>query len=590
MTDQPRATKQPFAADIRRYWSHYHDYQRAVLAAGAVTGMAAAAELLMLAALASITIAVEGTGAPVPKMPGIPSGIPISALLGAAATLVLIRFALGLCGVYLASALGARYELEKRAAFIDSYLQASWPAQAAQRGQEAQDIVTTAIMFGRTGLKSVATSVGSAFSMAIMLVGALAMSWVATLFAIMLSLVLALGLQPLVRRSKVMGQETRDSALQYVSAFGETVNLSREIRLAGVANRFRGRLSQIGDLIQRQRKREQFLLGATPQIFETGVFLIVLAGFAALHYGNVGSSAQFIAMLLLLLRASQYGRALQSAYHQAKASEPYLELIDQRELGLRLNHVRRGTTKVSTFSTIELQDLCYSYDDRSNALTDVSIRINKGDVIGVIGPSGSGKSTLVDLLLGLRRPTEGAYLVDGRPQHELDPESWYRLTGLVTQEPQLIEGNVRENIHFFRDYVSEEDISAAVEASGLGRDVNSLQDGLDTRIGPRSSGLSGGQRQRLSIARVLAGRPELLVLDEPTSALDVHAEAVVTDTLERLKSTTTIVVVAHRLSTLRVCDKVAIVRDGSLEAFGDRKELEQRSSYYASAVDLAHLS
>jgi ATP-binding cassette subfamily B protein len=232
----------------------------------------------------------------------------------------------------------------------------------------------------------------------------------------------------------------------------------------------------------------------------------------------------------------------------------------------------------------------YRYDAAHHALLNANIVIEAGEVIGIIGPSGSGKTTLVELLLGLRQPTSGTITIDGVDLGDLGADGWCRLTGLVSQESQLVEGTLLDNVRFFRDAVSDDDIRSAVAASGLDRDLASLPHGLATVIGPRSSGLSGGQRQRLAIARVLAGHPQLLVLDEPTSALDVHAEAVVTDTLERLRGTTTIVVVAHRLSTLRVCDKVVVMRDGAVEAFSTRADLERDNAYYSSAIALAQLT
>lgn len=577
------------ARDSRAFWRHYVGYQPSILAAGSLAGLAAATELLLLAALAAI-VSTFGNQTDSSEALGPRINLPVDVLLVAAVALVIVRAAFRLGETYLEARLGSRYERETRAGLVTAFIEAGWPVQSAERGHETQDVMTGAVMWGRVGIKALASSVGSSFSAAIMLLGALATSWVATLSAILLSVTLAVCLQPLVRRSKLVGEKVRDLSLNYVTAFGETVNMAREIRLAGVSESFDERLEAISRRIETQRTHEQMLLGTAPNLFEGGAILIVVAGLAALHFADLDNSARFVAMLLLLLRASQYGRSLQGTYHQVKASLPYLAIIDEREEFLRNSHAGGGTCEVTEFEALELRDVSYSYGSGQLALDRVSIGVRRYDVIGVIGPSGSGKSTLVDLLLGLRTPTSGEYLVDGVPFSQLDPKPWYRLTGLVTQEPQLIEGDLIDNIRFMRDNVSDADIDYAVAASGLGRDMTMLRDGLETRIGPRSSGLSGGQRQRLCIARVLAGRPQLLVLDEPTSSLDVHSESVVTDTLERLKGSIAIVVVAHRLSTLRVCDKVAVIRDGSLEAFGDRAELERNSDYYNSAIDLAHIA
>ena len=523
----------PYGSDLRAFWRHYVGYHRAILMAGGMSGAAAVAELLMLAAMATIISTLGEQKADSSQIFGHRVELPVGTLLVVALVLVLVRLAFGLYGTYLEARLGSRYEREKRAALAAAFLDASWPAQSGQRGNEVQEVVTGAMMYGRTGVKSMAGSVGSMASTAVMLVGALAMSWAATLAAVVLSAVLAAAIQPLVRRSKVVGAAVRDLSFDYVTAFGETVTMAREIRLAGVADRFSERLDGISRRIKSQRTREQVLLNSAPSLLETGAFLIVLAGLAMLHFSDLADSTRFIAMLLLLLRASQYGRTLQSTYHQAKSWLPYLETIDERESELRSSRTEAGSVELTEFAVLELRDVSYVYDQGQGqaALDRVSMRIERGDVIGVIGPSGSGKSTLADILLGLRLPTSGAYLIDGRPFGDLDPGSWHHLTGLVTQEPQLIEGDLSDNIRFMRDFVTDADITDAVTASGLSRDLASLHDGLQTRIGPRSSGLSGGQRQRLCIARVLAGRPQLLELDGTTSALDLHDEYMVDDHL-----------------------------------------------------------
>lgn len=580
-----------FGVDLRYFWRHYRGYHKAVLAAGSASAIAALAELGTLAILATATSLIgDRAGSYELSFAGISATISVGQLLIIAGVLVLVRGVLNLLDTYLGAALGSRYEFDKRSSVLDAFLGSSWPMQSQQRSNEVQDVITGAVGYGRIGLKSLASALSSLASAVVMLLGALTVSWVATLAAIGLALLLSLALQPIVRRSKIVGSSVRDTSLQYVGTLGETVNMAREIRLADVGLDFASRLAGISDRIRTLRTREQMLIGAAPTIFEMGAVLIVLSGLGALHLLDAGNTTRFLAMLLVLLRASQYGRSLQGSYHQVKSSLPYLEMVDEREAALRAAAPAPGLVEVNEFERIELQNVSYTYDSDHAAVVDIDLTIHRGEVIGLIGPSGSGKSTIVELLLGLRVPTVGSVLVNGSDLRDAHASSWYRLTGLVTQEPQLIEGDLSDNIRFFRDTITDDDIDRAVEASGLSRDLSTLPDGLRTVIGPRSSGLSGGQRQRLSIARVLAARPQFLVLDEPTSALDVHAEAVITETLERLKGSVTIVVVAHRLSTLRVCDKVLVLRDGRAEAFASRADLERDNEYYNSAIQLAALS
>ena len=584
-------TRQASSRDMAASWDHFRGYHLAIIGDGVAASVAAVAELGLLAILVTVTSLI-GTGDRhyVTEFLGRTLSVSTGVLLLIAGALTLVRGAFRQLDTYLASALGARYEADKREELMSAFLGASWPMQAEQRSNELQDVVNGAVSQGRQGAKAMASGAGALSGAVIMLIGAVTVSWIATLVAIALTLLFAAALQPLVRRSKAVSTDVRMVSLDYAATLGETVGLAREIRLAGVEGQFSTRLQTVSSKLRHLRTREQVLMGTAPNIFEAGTVLLVLSGLGALYALDLANTTRFIALLLLLLRASQYGRSLQGVYHQLKGTLPYLEMIDEREAALRSSAPIEGTTVISDFRRLELHGVSYRYDEDNDALQGADIAIEAGEVIGIIGPSGSGKSTLVELLLGLRQPTSGAIAVDGVPLGDLGADGWCRLTGLVSQESQLVEGTLLDNVRFFRESVTDEDIRSAVAASGLDRDLASLPNGLTTVIGPRSSGLSGGQRQRLSIARVLAGHPRLLVLDEPTSALDVHAEAVVTDTLERLKGTTTIVVVAHRLSTLRVCDKVVVLRDGAVEAFSSRADLERDNAYYSSAITLAQLT
>jgi ABC-type multidrug transport system fused ATPase/permease subunit len=180
----------------------------------------------------------------------------------------------------------------------------------------------------------------------------------------------------------------------------------------------------------------------------------------------------------------------------------------------------------------------------------------------------------------------GRYLVDGIPASEFAREDWYSRVAYVPQEPRLLHASVADNIRFYRDL----DDAAVREAARLARidaDIATWADGYDTTIGPRADAVSGGQQQRICIARALAGRPEVLILDEPTSALDPRSESLLQDSLVALKQQVTLFVVAHRMSTLDICNRVMVIVDGRLEDFGTPDCLARQSPYYRSASALA---
>jgi ATP-binding cassette subfamily C protein len=196
----------------------------------------------------------------------------------------------------------------------------------------------------------------------------------------------------------------------------------------------------------------------------------------------------------------------------------------------------------------------------------------------------------VDLILGLHMPSEGRILVDGRPIDE-DLPSWQRSIGLVPQDVTLLSGSLRRNIAFGvdDDDVDEGRLASAIHLAQLEELVASLPEGLETKVGDRGSRLSGGQRQRVAIARALYTVPDLLVLDEATSALDNEVEFELTKTIESLHGAMTIVVIAHRLSTVRNCNSIAFLEDGVVASVGSFDELRATTPAFARLVELAEM-
>jgi ATP-binding cassette, subfamily B, bacterial PglK len=212
------------------------------------------------------------------------------------------------------------------------------------------------------------------------------------------------------------------------------------------------------------------------------------------------------------------------------------------------------------------------------ALSGVNIDICRGDVIGICGPTGGGKSTLADLITGLLTPTGGCVTVDGidLKGHE---QSWFKSLGVVPQMVFLIDDTLRRNIALGidDDKIDKAALREAVDLAQLRGYVNSLPLQLDTEVGERGIRVSGGQRQRVAIARALYRNPEVLIFDEGTSALDNATESILMSSLERLRGGHTIILVAHRLSTVRNCDTIIYLEDGRVSATGTYQELETSS-------------
>jgi ABC-type multidrug transport system fused ATPase/permease subunit len=195
----------------------------------------------------------------------------------------------------------------------------------------------------------------------------------------------------------------------------------------------------------------------------------------------------------------------------------------------------------------------------------------------------------VQVLLGLRDPDQGRVLAGGRDISTFNRGEWARKVTFVPQAAHLIAGTIADNIRFLRDGVVQADIERAARLAHLHEDIIGFPAGYERQVGKHGGHLSGGQQQRLCIARALVEQPEVLILDEPTSALDVRSEHLIRTTLESLRDRMTVIVIAHRLSTLSICDRIMVIKDGELKEFDAPSVLEQTSDFYREALALSGL-
>jgi ABC-type multidrug transport system fused ATPase/permease subunit len=218
----------------------------------------------------------------------------------------------------------------------------------------------------------------------------------------------------------------------------------------------------------------------------------------------------------------------------------------------------------------------------------VSFEIAAGETLAIVGASGAGKSTLASLLVRFYDPTSGRVTLDGRDLRSITLGSLRDNVALVLQDPLLFGASVRENIAYGRPGATEAAIVAAARAAGAHEFVSALPEGYDTAIGERGVALSGGQRQRIAIARAFVKDAPVLVLDEPTSALDADSEHALLAALEQLMAGRTTLIIAHRLTTIRNADRIALLSDGRLAAIGTHRELLAESELFARLWHLQH--
>jgi ATP-binding cassette subfamily B protein len=328
--------------------------------------------------------------------------------------------------------------------------------------------------------------------------------------------------------------------------------------------------------------------------FGTVTGLTTLATGALLYYGgrlvldgalSVGSLTAFLIYALTVGGAAAGVAGVFGALMTAAgASERVFELLDRAP---RIALTGGATLpRASLRGAITFTDVVFAYPSRPSfpVLRGLSLALAPGRVTALVGPSGHGKSTVVNLLEGFYRPDRGRVTVDDVDLASLDGSWWRSQVGLVRQEPVLFAGTIAENIRVGRPGASDADVERAAQVANAHGFIAAFPDGYATVVGERGVRLSGGQKQRVAIAACVLRDPVVAVLDEATASLDAEAEAEVTEALERLMAGRTVLVVAHRLSTVRHAAEVVVVVDGGVAARGPHEELLRTSDVYAALV------
>ena len=545
-------------------------------------------EALFIVLLTALGMAVVGHAERVG--PAFGHHLSFGAAFVVAAVALVARVGLGLWGVELASTLTAQVTTEQRLRLSRAFLRTSWAIQQDEPSGRLQELLTSFVTRINLAVSALNQVVVATLSLLAFLGTGLSLDPIST-SAVLAALAVVGGiLTPLRRAIQRRSARNARAGLAFANSVAELGTLGQEMQVFGVESRFEERIDEMNHGATATLLRTQVMQGAVPVLYVSLAYAAVLAGVGAVAAAGFSNLGAVSAVILLMLRSLNYGQQLSTGSATLSASLPFLEQVDQTERRYAASRRSGGRVAPASATPLTMRGVGYAYTEERPALSGVDVDVQPGEALGVIGPSGAGKSTLAQLVLGLRAPTEGTLSVAGEPLDHVDRAWWARRVAFVAQEARLYTGTVAENIRFFRDDISDAGLREAARRANVLADIEALPDGFDTHLGERASQLSGGQRQRLSIARALAGSPELLVLDEPTSALDGQSETLIRDTLAALKGRLSIVIIAHRMSTLEMCDRIMVIEAGRMTALGTPAGLRNDSSFYRNALSAAGMA
>ena len=456
-----------------------------------------------------------------------------------------------------------------------SYSRARWDYLLTRRTGLLINTITRQVTDAVALLRTAMMQVNNVIYVLALIATALAVSLSLTLTALALLGISIIAIALFAPRMRREGQKIVRQSAHLLDAVREYLQGYKALRTTAVLEQAR---EEVGGYAQREAdamlraSRYHAILAVVPEL----LLLLALLAIIAIASGSGADAAEIGVVMALLLRVSTRAKQLREVGGLAERMPALGEIV--RTLKDFDRHRERSVSgdarPVDFSSAISFVDVDYAYPGRSTrpVLTDVNLTIARGEFLGVVGASGAGKSTFVALLLGLLAPVRGTVSVDGHALEDIAEVPWLRQIGYVPQEAFLFNDTVRANIAFLRD-VSDEQIEKAARMAHIHDVITALPDGYDTVVGDMGSALSGGERQRVCFARALVHEPTLLILDEATSSLDGPSERAIQEAIRDLKQHTTIISIAHRLSTLEDADRILVLHAGRVVEQGPAADL-----------------
>lgn len=484
----------------------------------------------------------------------------------------------------------SEYSCDLSNALFGSLVSASWDfASKKSHGEMVNEVVVECARAGNA-LAAEMMAVAAIIQIALYVIFSAAISWELMITAALFGGLVYLVVKPLTERAKVLGEKT-SSANRNLSFYClEYLNVLKILKSTASENVARNSMDEKNKDVysiavdsELNAARVNFLVQALPVLL---MAIIIGFSFEVLKLPMSSILVFLVFMMRIAPRIGRLQQLLQSYYQRSPAVRVVREAIEISQAAHQEINPG-GIAFKSLEKSIVLDKVFFSYPDTDEpAINDISLTIQRNQIAAFVGGSGAGKSTVMDIMLGLRKPDSGRVLIDGNNLQDLDLNSWRRSLGFVPQETTTFNASLRDNLKFFAPDASDEEVNKALSMAQLEGLLADLPEGLDTIVGERGIRFSGGQKQRITLARALSRMPQVLFLDEATSNLDNESERFIQDAISSLAQSMTIVVIAHRLSTVRRADIIFVMEEGRIVESGSYEQLLSRGGRFANLHNL----
>ncbi|MFA4872403.1 MAG: ABC transporter ATP-binding protein [Patescibacteria group bacterium] len=490
---------------------------------------------------------------------------------------------------YLNARMSYSYEMKMRTELFRESLDASWPHLLNQKIGHLEKVLVDHVSASSGVLLLLSSSVLILTNLIMYLLVAVNISAPITIVTLIVGAALFLIIKPLLYRTRKVSYRLSEMGKAVSHHINEHMIGIKTVKAINAETSVLIRGEHLFEHLRRARLQLSLYNSGLNVFIQPVSIVFILAVFAFSYQSPQFNFASFAVILYLIQKIFSYVQSMQGKLNGMSESAPYLKSVTDHRESMRQNREHdEGTQPFSFQSLLAIRDVQFHYHRETDAvLKNVRFEVKKGSMVGIIGPSGSGKTTVVDLILRLLTPLHGAITLDGIDIHSIRLADWRRHVGYVSQDIFLLNDTIEHNITFYHDLTRAE-VMAAARLAYIHDFIDKLPEGYGTVVGERGMELSAGQRQRIILARVLARQPDILILDEATSALDNESEALIQRTIEHLKGRVTIIIIAHRLTTLKHCDSLIILQDGIIKERGRPDALLKDKDSYFYKVNTVH--